>query len=154
MKEAGGLFFELVLKVLSSLDFQQSTFDPCLFYASDCLIVIWVDDWFLTGGRRTLPRAIDLIKINFKCVVSELNEAVDFIEVSWRKLGTLALSRSGNILRRFSENLAMKTATSDLRRYCLGLFYTNRRRSVTILSYSTSACSCTAGSLASIFNSP
>ena len=94
MKEAGRLFFELVLKVLSSLGFRQSTFDPCLFYTSDCIIVIWVDDWFLTGGRRTLLRAIDLIKLNFKCVISKLNEAVDFIGCYVERIGdTISISQ-------------------------------------------------------------
>ena len=79
MKEAGRLFFELLATVLLAAGFEQSTYDPCLFYCAFGILLAHVDDCLILGDESFIDRIFAFVKRKFNITTTGFNEEVDFI---------------------------------------------------------------------------
>ena len=100
MKEAGRLFFNMLIKILISFSLCQSSYDPCVFFGTDLFVLIYVDDCLLLGEPEAIQRVLDLMKMHFNITHTGINEDVDFIgcDLSWKD-GSICLSQQKYIER-------------------------------------------------------
>ena len=63
LKQAPQIWFHTISKVLNKCGFTQSVLEPCLFYANDAVLVMYVDD-ILIAGKNT--QVLNNIKASLK----------------------------------------------------------------------------------------
>jgi hypothetical protein len=88
--EAANLWYQEVLKTLTSLGYSNSDEDPCLFFKDDIKIGLYVDDFLVTAKRlecinelhQALVDRYDSVKINIGSNLQFLGMELTFLEAS------------------------------------------------------------------------
>jgi hypothetical protein len=52
LKDAGRTWFEHLKQGLEDLDFTSSQVDPCIFYKTNCIIIVYVDDCLIFADKK------------------------------------------------------------------------------------------------------
>mgnify|MGYP003595064030 FL=1 len=81
MKQAPHIWFNTMSKVLTDCGYKQSLLEPCLFYRTNLLLVVYVDDILIAGkDQATINQAKEVLKLKF--VMKDLGHPDVFLGIN------------------------------------------------------------------------
>jgi Reverse transcriptase (RNA-dependent DNA polymerase) len=108
-KQAGRVWYKfLTTKLVKELHFQQSKYDPCVFWRDVCLLVIYTNDTIITGPTGEV---IDQVKKEigemFKITYEDSVNGFLGININRKKDGTISMTQP-KLIDDILNNLGLK----------------------------------------------
>lgn len=104
--QAARQFYLKMTEFLTSIGFQRSLVDPCLFKSDKVYILLYVDDFLLCGKQEDLESVIKLITNKFSTRVSfEVNKFIG-VELLWGNNQKKLIMHQGYIIKRILEDFS------------------------------------------------
>ena len=76
LKQAPRKWSELLHKNLTELEFTQSNIHPCIFYCEGCILIVFVDDFLISG-----PRALELVPLILERFPGTMTDPNDYFSL-------------------------------------------------------------------------
>ena len=107
LKQAPHIWFNTMSKVLTDCGYKQSLLEPCLFYRTNLLLVVYVDDILIAGkDQATINQAKEVLKLKF--VMKDLGHPDVFLGINIKESSNGVKISLNNFISKIENDYEIK----------------------------------------------